>query len=73
MTAVTFVADDPDLTQRVAVTRADMTGASVTYIRAGELISYNDLLHLTLIASDNAAARVLAGRRKAGRPGLSRE
>ena len=44
----------------MAVTRADMTGASVTYIRAGELISYNDLLHLTLIASDNAAARVLA-------------
>jgi D-alanyl-D-alanine endopeptidase (penicillin-binding protein 7) len=60
MTAVTFIADDPDLTQRVAVTRADMKGASVTYIRAGELVSYNDLLHLTLIASDNAAARVLA-------------
>ncbi len=60
MTAVTFVADAPDLTQRVAVTRADMRGASVTYIRAGETISYGDLLHLTLIASDNAAARVLA-------------
>jgi D-alanyl-D-alanine endopeptidase (penicillin-binding protein 7) len=60
MTAVTFVADDPDLTQRVTVTRADMRGASVTYIRAGESVSYNDLLHLTLIASDNAAARVLA-------------
>jgi D-alanyl-D-alanine endopeptidase (penicillin-binding protein 7) len=60
MTAVTFVADAPDLTQRVAVTRADMKGASTTYIRAGELISYNDLLHLLLIASDNAAARVLA-------------
>ena len=39
MTAVTFIADDPDLTQRVAVTRADMTGASVTYIRAGESMS----------------------------------
>ena len=60
MTAVTFMADAPDLTQRVAVTRADMRGASVTYIRAGETISYGDLLHLTLIASDNAAARVLA-------------
>ena len=60
MTAVTFVADDPDLTQRVAVTRADLYGASTTYLRAGELVSYDDLLHLALIASDNAAARVLA-------------
>jgi D-alanyl-D-alanine endopeptidase (penicillin-binding protein 7) len=60
MTAVTFVADDPDLTQKVAVTRADLRNASVTYLKAGELISYADLLHLTLIASDNAATRVLA-------------
>jgi len=60
MTAVTFVADDPDLSQRVAVTRADLIGASVTYLSAGELVSYDDLLHLALIASDNAAARVLA-------------
>jgi D-alanyl-D-alanine endopeptidase (penicillin-binding protein 7) len=60
MTAVTFIADDPDLAQRVAVTRADLKNASVTYVRVGELISYRDLLHLTLIASDNAAARVLA-------------
>ena len=60
MTAVTFVADDPDLDQRVAVTRADTLRASVTYIRTGEVLTYRDLLHLTLIASDNAAARVLA-------------
>jgi D-alanyl-D-alanine endopeptidase (penicillin-binding protein 7) len=60
MTAVTFVADDPDLTQRVAVTRADMVGASTTYLHAGESVSFDDLLHLALIASDNVAARVLA-------------
>jgi D-alanyl-D-alanine endopeptidase (penicillin-binding protein 7) len=60
MTAVTFVADDPDLTQKVAVTRADLRNASVTYLKTGELITYGDLLHLTLIASDNAATRVLA-------------
>lgn len=60
MTAVTFVADDPDLTQKVAVTRADLRNASVTYLKNNELISYADLLHLTLIASDNAATRVLA-------------
>lgn len=60
MTAVTFVADDPDLNRVVIVQRADVTRASVTYLQAGERVSVRDLLHLTLIASDNAAARVLA-------------
>jgi D-alanyl-D-alanine endopeptidase (penicillin-binding protein 7) len=60
MTAVTFLADDPDLNRRVTVTSADTRAASVTYLRAGEIISLRDVLHLTLIASDNAAARVLA-------------
>jgi D-alanyl-D-alanine endopeptidase (penicillin-binding protein 7) len=60
MTAVTFMNDEPDLNQRVAITRADLRNASVTYLRAGELVTYRDLLHLTLVASDNAAARVLA-------------
>lgn len=60
MTAVTFVADEPDLDQVVAVTSADMRGASVTYVKTNDRLSYRDLLHLTLIASDNAAARVLA-------------
>jgi len=60
MTAVTFIADDPDLSQRVAVTRADLKGASVTYLKAGDIVSFDHLLHLVLIPSDNAAARVLA-------------
>ncbi len=60
MTAVVFMADAPDLTQRVAVTLADARNASTTHLRAGEILSYDDLLHLLLIASDNAAARVLA-------------
>jgi D-alanyl-D-alanine endopeptidase (penicillin-binding protein 7) len=60
MTAVTFVSDDPDLNQRVTVTRADMRNASTTYLKAGDVVSYNDLLHLALMPSDNAAARVLA-------------
>jgi len=60
MTAVTFMNDDPDLDQRVGVTRADLKNASVTYLRAGELLTYRDLLHLTLVSSDNGAARVLA-------------
>jgi D-alanyl-D-alanine endopeptidase (penicillin-binding protein 7) len=60
MTAVTFIADDPDLSQRVTVTRADLRNASTTYLRIGDVVSYDDLLHLALLPSDNAAARVLA-------------
>ena len=60
MTAVTFIADDPDLDQIVAVTPTDMRNASVTHLKSGDKISYRELLHLALIPSDNAAARVLA-------------
>jgi D-alanyl-D-alanine endopeptidase (penicillin-binding protein 7) len=60
MTALTFVADEPDLNQVVAVTSTDTRAASTTYLRSGDRISYRDLLHLSLIASDNVAARVLA-------------
>ena len=42
------------------VDRADTRGASVTHLRAYERVSLQNLLHLTLIASDNAAARMLA-------------
>ena len=60
MTAVVFLEDSPDLSREVVVERADVTRASVTYLRAGYKVTAADLLHLTLIASDNAAARVLA-------------
>lgn len=60
MTAVTFIADDPDLSERVTVTRADVTRASTTHLMAGDDLTLGDVLHLTLIASDNAAARILA-------------
>jgi D-alanyl-D-alanine endopeptidase (penicillin-binding protein 7) len=60
MTAVTFMADSPNLDQPVKVTLADTRRASVTYLRSGDIVTNRDLLHLTLIASDNAAARALA-------------
>jgi D-alanyl-D-alanine endopeptidase (penicillin-binding protein 7) len=60
MMALTFVSDEPDLSQVVAVTSADMRNASTTYLRSGDRISYDNLLHLALVASDNAAARVIA-------------
>lgn len=60
MTAVVFLEDQPDLSQVVTVERVDTYAASTTYLRANERITLDNLLHLTLIASDNAAARALA-------------
>jgi serine-type D-Ala-D-Ala endopeptidase (penicillin-binding protein 7) len=60
MTTVVFLEDNPDLSREVTVERSDVYAASTTYLRANERITLDNLLHLTLIASDNAAARALA-------------
>ncbi len=60
MTAAVFLEDDPDLTREIVIQRADVYRASTTYLRAGYKVTTGDLLHLLLIASDNAAARALA-------------
>src|SRR3989337_54048 len=60
MTALVFLEDDPDLSQEITVERSDVYAASTTYLRANERVTLDNLLHLTLIASDNAAARALA-------------
>ena len=60
MTAVVFMEESPDLSAVVTITREDVRRASTTYLRAGFKVTKGDLLHLTLIASDNAAARTLA-------------
>jgi D-alanyl-D-alanine endopeptidase (penicillin-binding protein 7) len=60
MTAVVFLENNPDLNEVVTIERGDVYAASTTYLKAHERLTLNDVLHLTLIASDNAAARVLA-------------
>ncbi len=60
MTATVFVESDPDMSTRVTVDRIDVRNASTTHLRANDVVTVGDLLHLLLIASDNAAARVLA-------------
>jgi serine-type D-Ala-D-Ala endopeptidase (penicillin-binding protein 7) len=60
MTALVFLEDDPDLSHQVTIERGDVYAASTTYLRVNERITLDNLLHLTLIASDNAAARALA-------------
>jgi serine-type D-Ala-D-Ala endopeptidase (penicillin-binding protein 7) len=60
MTATVFVESDPDMSTRVTVDRNEVRNASTTHLRANDVVTVGDLLHLLLIASDNAAARVLA-------------
>ena len=70
MTAAVFMEDGPDLERQVVVDRSDVRAASTTYLKAGAKVSTGDLLHLTLIASDNAAARALARVHPLGMPGF---
>jgi D-alanyl-D-alanine endopeptidase (penicillin-binding protein 7) len=60
MTATVFLENDPNLSQPVTVARSDVFQASTTHLHANDKVTADDLLHLLLIASDNAAARALA-------------
>ena len=60
MTVLVFLEQQPDLDAKVVVSRRDVRRANTTYLRRGERITLRNLLHLALMASDNAAARVLA-------------
>ena len=70
MTATVFLEDNPDLSQQVTVVRSDVLRASTTFLRANDKVTADDLLHLLLIASDNAASRVLARISKYGTAGF---
>jgi D-alanyl-D-alanine endopeptidase (penicillin-binding protein 7) len=60
MTATVFLENDPNLTESVTIARSDVYQASTTHLHANDKVTTDDLLHLLLIASDNAAARALA-------------
>jgi len=60
MTATVFLENNPDLSEEVTVARGDVFQASTTHLHANDKVTADDLLHLLLIASDNAAARALA-------------
>ena len=60
MTATVFLEDNPDLTRPVTIVRSDVLRASTTHLRLNDRPTTGSLLHLLLIASDNAAARALA-------------
>ena len=60
MTALTFMNMNPDPDQRITISRQDVYRANWTNLRYRERVYVRDLLHATLISSDNAAARALA-------------
>jgi len=60
MTAMVFLEQRPDLLQNVEVTRGEIYGGGHTQLRNGEDVMLGDLLHMSLMCSDNVATRVLA-------------
>ena len=60
MTATVFLENNPDTSQPVTIVHSDVFQASTTHLRLNDKVTADDLLHLLLIASDNAAARALA-------------
>lgn len=59
MTALVFLEQRPDLLKSVEVTRAELNGAGHTQLRNTEQVMLGDLLHMSLMCSDNVATRVL--------------
>ena len=60
MTASVFLESGIDMNQSVTILPVDTLHASLTYIRPYDVVTVDELLHLLLIASDNAAAQALA-------------
>lgn len=60
MTALVFLELQPELSQQVPVAREDWVGAGQTQLRIGERVSLDNLLHMSLMVSDNCATRTLA-------------
>jgi D-alanyl-D-alanine endopeptidase (penicillin-binding protein 7) len=59
MTALVFLEQKPDLERQVEVTNDELNGGGHTQLRRGEVVSLGDLLHMSLMCSDNVATRVL--------------
>jgi D-alanyl-D-alanine endopeptidase (penicillin-binding protein 7) len=60
MTAMVFLEQKPDLARAVEITREELHGGGHTQLRNGEKVALGDLLHMSLMCSDNVATRVLA-------------
>ena len=59
MTVLVFLDQNPDLNRMAEVTRDELTGGGRTQLRNRERVAMGDLLHMSLMCSDNVATRVL--------------
>jgi D-alanyl-D-alanine endopeptidase (penicillin-binding protein 7) len=59
MTAMVYLESKPDLGKRVMVSREDLAGSGKSQLRTGEVLTMRDLLHASLLSSDNAATKSL--------------
>jgi serine-type D-Ala-D-Ala endopeptidase (penicillin-binding protein 7) len=66
MTALVFLEQRQDFTRTVEVTNDELRGGGHTQLRRGERVRLGDLLHMSLMCSDNVATRVLV--RESGVP-----
>ena len=66
MSAMVFLEQKPDLRRMAEVTREEMRGGGHTRLWNKERVALYDLLHMSLMSSDNVATRVLA--RESGLP-----
>ena len=66
MTTLVLLEQQPDMDRVVEVTRAEIGGGGHTQLRRGEHVRLGDLLHMSLMCSDNVATRVLV--RESGLP-----
>jgi D-alanyl-D-alanine endopeptidase (penicillin-binding protein 7) len=60
MSAMVFLEQKPDLRRMAEVTREELRGAGHTRLWNKERVALYDLLHMSLMNSDNVATRVLA-------------
>jgi D-alanyl-D-alanine endopeptidase (penicillin-binding protein 7) len=60
MTALVFLEQKPDLDKEVTVNAQELAGAGHTQLRRGEVVPLGELLHMSLMCSDNCATRVIA-------------
>jgi D-alanyl-D-alanine endopeptidase (penicillin-binding protein 7) len=60
MTALVFLEQKPDLDKQVTVRADEIAGAGHTQLRRGEVVPLGELLHMSLMCSDNCATRVIA-------------
>ena len=60
MTALVFVEQKPDMGRVAEVQATDLLGGGLTRLRKGEQVNLDDLLHMSLMCSDNVATRIMA-------------